>query len=93
MKRLVFSKSKREDQFFFAKDECCMVDIFDDKIEVGTVRYLFYSGTFQIMNKFITQLANRRHINITYSKCCILSDSLMGDYGFFSHFRVGLFAF
>ena len=36
----------------------------------------------------LTQLATRKFLCITYRACCILSDSFMGDYGFFSHFSV-----
>jgi hypothetical protein len=42
---------------------------------------------------YLTQLAYRRPVCILYSAYCILLISIMGDYGFFSHFRVTLFKF
>ena len=39
----------------------------------------------------LTQLAIQTPIIISYSKKSFLSDSSMGDYDFFSHFRIGLF--
>ena len=48
----------------------------------------FSEGTY-----VLTQLATRHQINVSYSHKYILQDSFMGDYGFFSHFRISLFKF
>ena len=41
----------------------------------------------------LTQLATRKLTCITYRGYCNFQLSIMGDYGFFSHFRICLFKF